>query len=377
MSILDQILGGGQARRQWVNRQGENALAAVKSALGPGFAPRVDSTVNALAMFNPVAGVGEAMQGGRQAYEGEGWGRVQGVGRALSGTAATVAPFAIAGTGAADDAARAVSEAFLGWSPARQGAADELSRFAMDESGVFAGINARTADLGALDMAKKMAREGADRDAIWRDTGWFQGVDGKWRFEIDDSLAEMDIVGAANEVDPGTKLTLGEVMNHSALFDAYPEIGETPTYLATAEQLNRAAPGAYGGVTKGGAVVLRDDIIDTGRPMHEVMHLIQRNEGFPTGGSPVDLGDEAYRNLPGELEAELVNLRASLTPEMRRKYPPWSMSPNPWQASDMPISEIVKKYGIAGAASLLGMSAADVEAAVGRQNNALRGAGGW
>lgn len=54
---------------------------------------------------------------------------------------------------------------------------------------MFAGPMAKTADHQALSRAQEMAGQGATRDAIWRDTGWFQGVDGKWRFEIDDSGA--------------------------------------------------------------------------------------------------------------------------------------------------------------------------------------------
>ena len=34
-----------------------------------------------------------------------------------------------------------------------------------------------------------MQNEGADPEAIRQETGWFQGYDGKWRFEIDDSKA--------------------------------------------------------------------------------------------------------------------------------------------------------------------------------------------
>jgi len=54
----------------------------------------------------------------------------------------------------------------------------------------FAGVNAKTADKAALARAQNMEAEGASRDDIWDATGWFKGVDGKWRFEIDDSGAK-------------------------------------------------------------------------------------------------------------------------------------------------------------------------------------------
>ena len=56
---------------------------------------------------------------------------------------------------------------------------------------IFAGIGAKTADKAALARAEKLAASGADPKAIWRDTGWFKGGDGKWRFEIDDSASRL------------------------------------------------------------------------------------------------------------------------------------------------------------------------------------------
>ena len=49
----------------------------------------------------------------------------------------------------------------------------------------FGGENARRADLDALEQAKKMELQGVAADTIFRETGWFTGADGKWRFEID------------------------------------------------------------------------------------------------------------------------------------------------------------------------------------------------
>lgn len=57
----------------------------------------------------------------------------------------------------------------------------------MAMAGIFAGVGAKTANKAALETAQRMASEGADPRAIWRDTGWFQGPEGKWRWEIDDS----------------------------------------------------------------------------------------------------------------------------------------------------------------------------------------------
>lgn len=54
----------------------------------------------------------------------------------------------------------------------------------------FAGENAVGANLDALAQAQKLEKNNASADAILRETGWHKGVDGKWRFEIDDSQAK-------------------------------------------------------------------------------------------------------------------------------------------------------------------------------------------
>ena len=59
------------------------------------------------------------------------------------------------------------------------------------QRGVFAGINALTADKEALAKAQQMIAQGVDPAQVWKETGWGKGVDGKWRFEIDDSKATL------------------------------------------------------------------------------------------------------------------------------------------------------------------------------------------
>lgn len=59
----------------------------------------------------------------------------------------------------------------------------------------FAGVNAKNADLEALERAKEMQKKGAANESIRQETGWFQGMDGKWRWEIDDSGMTVDKSG--------------------------------------------------------------------------------------------------------------------------------------------------------------------------------------
>lgn len=67
----------------------------------------------------------------------------------------------------------------------------------------FGGENAQRADLDALDRAKEMERRGVAMDTIFRETGWYTGADGKWRFEIDDSGMEFRRDGDAGGREAG------------------------------------------------------------------------------------------------------------------------------------------------------------------------------
>ena len=53
--------------------------------------------------------------------------------------------------------------------------------------GTIAGKGAKTADLAKMRLAKQMSKKGDDIADIHKKTGWWQGPDGQWRFEIDDS----------------------------------------------------------------------------------------------------------------------------------------------------------------------------------------------
>ena len=81
----------------------------------------------------------------------------------------------------------------------------------------FAGEKAITANVGKLDQAKAMLKNGADEIEIWQKTGWFKDKDGAWKFEIGDSKARLN-----PNFKSGGKL--GELLEHEELFKAYPEL---------------------------------------------------------------------------------------------------------------------------------------------------------
>lgn len=237
----------------------------------------------------------------------------------------------------------------------------------------FAGEKAATADLNALARAKALAKDGASRERIWDETGWFRGVDGKWRWEIDDSGSYADVSGAREDgMGVGSRMPLDNVLSHRALFSAYPDIAGT---------IFRAdASGSTPGVNARGTLVAApfDMTDDKARSvlLHETQHLSQKQEGFAGGGT--DRGIEArvynsyaarindalqsgekqvaaelraelrslnlsgdvdtYRRLSGEVEARNVQRRMDMTPEERRANPPWT-------TEDVPQDQQIVRFG--------------------------------
>jgi len=57
---------------------------------------------------------------------------------------------------------------------------------------MFMGVRARSANSGKLSQAYEMQNQGEDPEIILEQTGWFQGVDGSWRFEIDDAQTSLN-----------------------------------------------------------------------------------------------------------------------------------------------------------------------------------------
>lgn len=63
----------------------------------------------------------------------------------------------------------------------------------------FAGQQARTANMYALITAQDRLKRGDSTETVRRETGWFRGVDGMWRFEIADNEASFNGKGTLTE----------------------------------------------------------------------------------------------------------------------------------------------------------------------------------
>jgi hypothetical protein len=183
---------------------------------------------------------------------------------------------------------------------------------------IFAGMMAKTADLNKLKQAEKLAELGHSADDIRDMTGWFKGVDDKWRFEIPDQPSQMTR-------GVGTNARVGDVLSHEELYRAYPELRDTKAYgLGAREEGMYLPPEA----PSGEAVFVGDNNAHS-TLLHELQHAVQSREGFSAGAnlkSKPSAKDVAnYKRSAGEVEARNVQARMGLTPEqlMIEALAPW------------------------------------------------------
>lgn len=141
----------------------------------------------------------------------------------------------------------------------------------------FAGRKAKTADEYKLSTAEKMLNDGIDAKTVRKETGWFKGYDGKWRFEIDDS--QMKITVPTNKYP-----TVEQIVSHPKLFEAYPHLKDI---FVTVHNI-QSGKGSYSRVF--GDIEISQDLINNPESLrsviaHELQHAIQDYEGFAGGAS--------------------------------------------------------------------------------------------
>ena len=141
------------------------------------------------------------------------------------------------------------------------------------------GINAKTADVGRLADAERMEQGGAGSETVRRETGWYRGYDGKWRFEIDDS--KMRFINHREESRRTWKLD--ELIRHDALFAAYPDLRDyTVLNFGISDDVEAAF---YPGLNR----ITLDPRLSRAEKrtalIHEIQHAIQVIEGFTAGAT--------------------------------------------------------------------------------------------
>ena len=229
-------------------------------------------------------------------------------------------------------------------------------------------LKAETADKSALEKAMELEKDGTDSEKIRKETGWFKGYDGKWRFEIDNSelefktdieknraaaieLAKMKVKSAELEEkianDTATKaegneyynldekmieyrkgVKLSDAINHPKLFEAYPQLKNVDVYY----EISSVNRGVY---SSNGNVIMLNPMhtIDEQKEaiIHEIQHAIQGIENFANGSNleywkNLGYSDEEamamYYNTAGEREARDVSARRDYNAEQRKNIRP-------------------------------------------------------
>lgn len=163
----------------------------------------------------------------------------------------------------------------------RKGIAEAKSRTEQENGETeysYAGRKSRTADQSAYNDALRMKHnEGADNEEIRQATGWFEGRDGKWRYELDDSKVRV-------KDDLHTYGTLKEVIDAPELFAAYPD---AENIFVSFENTNGKS-GAYN--PEFDSISLNAELKSDPEKLkstllHEMQHAIQNREGFASGAN--------------------------------------------------------------------------------------------
>ena len=200
----------------------------------------------------------------------------------------------------ADDIFRQIQSGKIGRRTQR-GAGVEITK--VEPLFTFGGSRAEILDRAGLMRAQDMQDAGASRDEIYDTTGFFVGHEGRWRFEINDEDAVLDMSGAReNELDPHVKAklgTLGSILRHPKLFAAYPGLASIPTTIMIRRQ------GYSGDYNPDPAnetieVIGRTEAEVRSILLHEVMHAVQTREDFAQGGNET-MGED-FEGLEGEIE---------------------------------------------------------------------------
>ncbi len=92
--------------------------------------------------------------------------------------------------------------------------------------GMFTGVKSKTANLDALEVAKRLEKEGAPTEETIMQTGWGKGKDNQWRYELPKS-SEAKIQYPEGIMNYDKPVKLPDVLDYPALYEAHPEMMDT------------------------------------------------------------------------------------------------------------------------------------------------------
>lgn len=205
----------------------------------------------------------------------------------------------------------------------------------------YAGRKAAEVNLEELENAEKMEKEGKSFEEIFKRTGWFRGIDNRWRYEIDDSKMTFNrrghlslknnqnyrryeeltekILGSGTfskeeweEFGQLEKVlsviskfknggnTVGDYVKHDEMFKQYPFLRDVKLEFFS---MNNKKSGYYDGLKN--TIFINKELKNNADGakrtiLHELQHAIQKYEGF-AGGANVEY-------WKGEKNREYINV---------------------------------------------------------------------
>lgn len=203
---------------------------------------------------------------------------------------------------------------------------------------MFIGESANTWDAVSAAQAKALEKQGKTPQEIWKETGTFKGLDGKYRQEIPDNMAKGTYTHLEG-VNGGNRLS-NSVVDHPELMQAYPELSNISQLGLQGGHKGAFEPTYVNDVYSGRGTLSAtapDENALKSVGLHELQHAIQHKEGFAKGGSLSDMPSLAdYRNLAGEAEARATQARMGMDAAQRR-------ATFPYDSYDVPINQLIVK----------------------------------
>lgn len=183
-----------------------------------------------------------------------------------------------------------------------------------------------------LKVAKEMESKGKESKDIRIATGWEKGVDGKWRYEIDDSMTYLykslqDYVKDAKKEYGEDVFNNGQAVqkelkflySNPELYQAYPELMDV---LVSIEKL----PPDEVAFSDGEHLVLNSNYNLSKSEtksiiIHEIQHLIQSKEGFARGSGIREQRERQARAIYNKPYSELSDFqRYTIEPQAKGEY---------------------------------------------------------
>ncbi len=177
----------------------------------------------------------------------------------------------------------------------------------------------------SLNLANDMFKRGQSNEDILARTGFWFDEEGRIKYEIDDSKAELKI--PFEDLKPNQPILASDLIKHDLFFQFYPELADTPINFYRGKETEVGGFNLKTGEVdlnlNSASMIDGDPIGAVSDLLHETQHAVQKFENFSQGGSrqqflrdiaqpsdkEVEEAFNKYMRLAGEAEARNVAFR--------------------------------------------------------------------